>query len=153
MRLRKADLGDLGWLVKQLRAFDAFQGTKKSLFPESAEEAVSLLEGLIQAHPFIVAEDFAGPVGFIAGVLQPHPYNSQVKMLSELFWWVDPRYRGSTAGARLLEAFIEYGKRNADLVVMTLEEKSPVDPRSLERKGFRLYERNFMLEVEQTEVA
>jgi hypothetical protein len=57
------------------------------------------------------------------------------------------RYRGSSAGARLLEAFIAYGKKNADCIVMTLQAKSPVDPRSLERKGFRLYERNFMLEV------
>lgn len=147
MQLRKADLGDLGWLLKQLRAFDEFQGTKRSLFPENAEEAVTLLETLIQTQPFIIAEDFAGPVGFIAGVLQPHPYNKAVRMLSELFWWVDPRYRGSTAGARLLEAFVAYGKTNADMIVMTLEAKSPVDPRSLERKGFRLYEQNFMLEV------
>lgn len=147
MQLRKADLGDLGWLLKQLRAFDVFQGTQMSLFPEDADQAIAVLESLITTQPFIVAEDFSGRVGFIAGVLAPHPFNSAVRMLSELFWWVDPRYRGSSAGARLLEAFIAYGKKNADCIVMTLQAKSPVDPRSLERKGFRLYERNFMLEV------
>lgn len=147
MQLRKADLGDIGWLLKQLRAFDQFQGTKRSLFPEDTEEAVSVIENLIETQPFIVAEDFSGRVGFIAGVLATHPYNSSIRMLSELFWWVDPRYRGSSAGARLLEAFVNYGKKNADMIVMTLEAKSPVDPRSLERKGFRLYEKNFMLEV------
>jgi hypothetical protein len=42
MRLRKADLGDLGWLMKQLREFDVFQGTQKSLFPENPEEAVAV---------------------------------------------------------------------------------------------------------------
>jgi N-acetylglutamate synthase-like GNAT family acetyltransferase len=146
-RIRPADLGDLGWLLKQLRAFDEFFGSKRSLFPDSNEEAVAMLEQLVTTQPFFIAEDFSGHVGFIAGSLSLHPFNTSIRVLSELFWWVDPRYRGSSAGARLLEYFIAYGKQNADWVVMTLEAKSPVDPRSLLRKGFAHYESSFLMEV------
>ena len=30
-------------------------------------------------------------------------------VLTELFWWVTPEHRGSSAGARLLEEFLAFG--------------------------------------------
>lgn len=147
MKIRPADLGDLAWLLKQLRAFDEFFGSKRSLFPEDSDAAVDLLEQLVANQPFFVAEDFSGRTGFIAGVLGSHHFNAEIRTLTELFWWVDPRYRGSSAGARLLEHFIAFGRLHADWIIMTLEHNSPVAPKSLEKKGFKHYSSDFLLET------
>lgn len=101
---------------------------------------------MVESKVFFVAENGDGAVGFIAGMLSEHPYNPKITVLSELFWWVAPEYRGSSAGARLLQAFEDYGRANAQWVVMTLETKSPVDPRSLERRGFKHFESSYLME-------
>lgn len=146
--IRPAIESDIPWLLGQLRAFSAFYGTATPLFPDDDIAAAAVLEEQIETNPFFVAvAPGAGPIGFIAGALLRHPYNPRIRVMQELFWWVAPRDRGSKAGLLLLEHFIEYGREHADWVLMTLEAKSPVNPGTLERRGFRLHERSFLLET------
>lgn len=144
--VRPAATADSPWILVQLRAFDQFFGSSRSLFPDD-ETANVALAALIAGHPFFVAVDANGPVGFIVGVIGPHMLNPTITVLSELFWWVAEEARGSRAGALLLHEFMAFGKANADWIIMTLESDSPVHPNTLERRGFRLKERNFLLEV------
>jgi RimJ/RimL family protein N-acetyltransferase len=147
--IRHAIQDDREYLLEQLREFDKFFGTKRPLFPDNDCTAMDFVGNLIENQVFFVAtrRDAPRPIGFIAGYLAPHPYNPAITVLAEMFWWVDPGYRGTSAGARLLDRFITHGRLNAHWIVMTLEAKSPVDPRSLERKGFQPFERQFLLEV------
>jgi ribosomal protein S18 acetylase RimI-like enzyme len=146
--IRSANLLDVPWLLDQLREFDQFFGAKKKLFPRDTETATTVLEGLITNQPFFIAADTNGRQGFIAGALTQHPYNPELLVLWEMFWWVAPEYRGSTVGARLLHHFMEYGKANeADWIRMTLETGSPVNPKSLERLGFSEFERGYLWEA------
>jgi len=50
-------------------------------------------------------------------------------------------------GLMLLEEFTDWGKRNADWISFSLEDKSPVKDTTLTKRGFRLKERSFILEV------
>lgn len=147
--IRRADPTDIPWLLDQLRAFDRFFGSKHSLFPGEGE-ARAVLTALITDHCFFIAQNDVR-TGFIAGTIGPHPFNPKVTVLTELFWWVVPAHRGSTAGARLLHEFEEYGRRHADWVIMTLEEQTIalnlIDPVSLERRGFKPKERSYLLEI------
>jgi hypothetical protein len=152
--VRQARQDDVPWLLSQLRVFDQFFDTKRRLFPDEAT-ATTVLLSLLAFHPFFVADTGFRPeperverIGFIAGAIGPHPYNPALRVLSELFWWVDERYRGGRAGLALLDAFQAYGERNADWVIMTLEAKSPVNERSLTKRGFHLHERSYLWEVE-----
>lgn len=145
--VRRAQLTDSPWLLTQLKAFAQFFGSKHSLFPTEDDQILDTLHSMVESKVFFVAENGTNAVGFIAGMLSEHPYNPKITVLSELFWWVQPEYRGSSAGARLLRAFEDYGRANADWVVMTLETKSPVDPRSLEKRGFKHFESSFLLET------
>jgi len=150
IRIREATGFDVPWLLEQLREFADFYGTKRSLFPSDDAVAHALITHLITQGKFFLAVDHASDkcVGFIAGLLGPSAYNPEITQLTELFWWVAPSRRGSSAGARLLNRFEEYGREvGADWLVMTLEAKSPVDPASLERRGFRLHERSYLMEV------
>jgi hypothetical protein len=150
MTIRPAVAADVPWLVDQLRSFAAFFGTRLSLFPEDPAQAAGVVGALVLRGPFFIAEDTSGaPVGFIAGVLDAHPFNPGITVLTELFWWVRPAARGSSAGARLLEAFTAFGRAHADWIVMALEAQSPVHPETLERRGYQPRERSFLMEVER----
>lgn len=144
--IRPATAADVPWLLAELQSFDRFFGARHSLMPDSAH-ATETLGALIQHHVVLLADAPRGPVGFIAGVLAPHFFNPAITHLSELFWWVIPSARGSSAGARLLHAFEAIGRREAQWITMTLESDSPVDPASLLRRGYRLKETNWLMEV------
>lgn len=147
MTVRPALATDIPWLVEQLREFDTFFGAGRSLFPGEAR-ACEILAALIADHVFLVAEDSTGPVGFIAGHIGTHPF-AGFPVLTELFWWVVPAYRGTGAGLALLNRYVEIGRRLCPRgwVLMTLEHDSPVSDRILLKRGFHLKERSYLLEV------
>lgn len=135
------------WLLDQLQTFAECFTSAYPLFPSDMDEARAVLDNLITNHVFLVAEQDGELMGFIAGVLWPHSYNKDILVLNESFWWVSAEHRGTRAGALLLTEFMEWGKREANWVVMTLEDNSPVREESLLKRGFRLKERNYLYEV------
>lgn len=144
--IRAATLDDMSWLLDQLAEFDQFFGSSRSLFP-TMEQAERTLAGLIEEQVFLMAVNEREPLGFIAGVLVPHYLNPAITVLSELFWWVAVEHRGSRAGLVLLNAFDAIGDQRAHSVVMTLEADSPIHPKHLYGRGYRLKETSFLREV------
>lgn len=143
--IRLATHDDVPWLKQELRAFANWNGLR--LFGDEAH-AEALLGQLIETQFVAVATRGDDRLGLIAGVMSPHPFNPDIKMATELWWWVTPDARGSSAGARLLDAFDLWANDSgADLVSFTLEAESPVNPRALERRGYRLMEYQFVREV------
>lgn len=145
--IRKAQLSDIDWILGQLKEFADFYNTKRSLFGDLGYSK-KVIEVMISEHVFFVAEsEQFGPIGFIAGTLEPHLYNPEIVTLNECFWWVDEKHRGSKAGLLLLNEFVQWGKKNVDWIWMTLETESPVKDATLVRRGFKEQERSFLLEV------
>jgi RimJ/RimL family protein N-acetyltransferase len=144
--VRRGAPEDLPWLIDQLKEFSQFYGTKKPLLKDEDYARSSMLT-LIENHFVRIAEKDGVLVGFIVGLFAPHPFNPEIKTLTEQFWWVSEEYRGTRAGLLLLEAYMAWGQENADWVVFTLESKSPVREQTLINRGFQLYERSYLLEV------
>lgn len=146
MKIRAASVDDIPWLMLELQKFSAFFGTKLQLFdPESAPD---IIHGFIKHHYFTIAhDDVDGPVGFIAGLLLPHPFNPKIVQLTETFWWVNEEHRQGRAGLMLFEEFHEFGKLNADWIAFTLETQSPVKDQFMLKHGFVANERCFLYEV------
>ena len=144
--VRRAVPTDIDWLVSELREFAEFFNSRHSLMGDE-EYARTGLGEIINKHFCLVATKDDTPVGLVAAYQLPHPFNPKIRLLSEMFWWVSPGARGSGAGAKLLDALIEYGKANVDWITVAIEEKSPIKPENLEKRGFRLTERSFLLEV------
>lgn len=142
--IRDARPSDLPWLVGELRRFDHEAGLDRSLFPDMAR-AVTTLTTLMHSGPFYVADDQGTPVGFIAGVLSPHYFNPDLMTCCELLWWVVPERRGSTAGAKLLDAFLSFGRANADWVICTVRDTTQRS--AMRKRGLVGYERSFIHEV------
>lgn len=155
-QIRAGHEADLPWLLEQLREFDAFFGAKHTLFPDETYGR-SFLRSLIDQHVLLIASAEGPPasrIGFIGGLLGKHPFNPDLRTLTELFWWVVPRSRGGTTGARLLLEFRACAERHhVHMVVLSLEERTitegMVDPSSLERMGFVPKERSYLLELEE----
>jgi hypothetical protein len=149
IKVRPATHEDFDWLLVQLRAFNTFFNSRHQLYGEE-QYIVSAFTTLMKDHLVLIAEsDEHGQMGFIAGLVSPHFFNPNIKSLNELFWWVDEKHRHSRAGLMLLNAYTEWGRKNAQWITMTLEHDSPVADRTLLKRGYLLKERNFLLECEQ----
>lgn len=151
--VRPATPADLDWIIEQLRHLSDFFGTDRPLFEDEAL-ARRGIPVLMRDHLFLVADhEVQGPVGLIAGMLTPHVLNPRIAVLSEILWWVEGSAELVTnpfrayVGLRLLDAFTDWGNQNADWVIFSLQNRSPVGEHALLRRGFHLQERKFLLEV------
>ena len=154
--VRPAKISDIDWLLVQLKQFAEFDKAKISMWGGPHEQKISVLTNLITNHVLLICEketepDELGqvgwiPVGMICGTLHRHIFNSNIRCLTEYFWWVDPDYRKSRAGILLFKTFDEYGKELADWVTFSLLENSPDFSGYLEKNGFRLAERAYLKE-------
>lgn len=147
LRIRSATPDDLDWLLSQLKEFSKFFGTKRPLYGDENFVRSGMTE-MMTKHLVLVAEkDMLGPVGFIAGIVTPHVYNPKIRLLVETFWWVTEEYRGGRAGLLLLDSFLDWGKKNADWITMSIESHGQISDRILLKRGFHLQERSYLLET------
>jgi hypothetical protein len=145
--VRPAVPSDLDWLITQVKAFATFNGTKYFMFG-SEEEARAGLLGLMNAHFMRIAERAGERLGFIAAWWVPHPYNSQIPLLSEAFWWVSEEHRNGRAGLALLDEFVAFAKEHVKWATFSLLENSPVNDRILTKRGFVKHETGYVLEID-----
>lgn len=144
--IRPATLDDLPAIMAELKQFAKFYGTKKSLYKDD-EQTSLVISGFIRDHVFFVATDNDELVGFISGMLLPHMYNPDIATLVETFWWVKESHRQSKAGLKLLNAFVQYGREHVDWIICTIEDESPINEKSFYKRGFKLKEKSFVMEV------
>ena len=145
--IRPAVPADLDWLIIQLKAFATFNKTKYFQFG-SDEEVRSGITAMMNAHFMRIAERDGERLGFVSAWWVTHPYNKGIPLLAETFWWVDPIYRGSSAGIRLLDAFVEFAREHVRWATFSLLTESPVNERVLLKRGFRKHETAYLLEVD-----
>jgi RimJ/RimL family protein N-acetyltransferase len=145
--VRSARTTDLPWLVPQLLAF---LGSISLPLRPSEEYTLKTVAKLMDTGVVLVAENEAGDLmGTIGGTISFHLFDPDRLVLAELWWWVAPEYRGSSAGLRLIQAFRERGLQDVDLVTMsTLETTHPGVGEHLERMGFQRREQAYIMDVE-----
>lgn len=145
--VRAARVADLPWLVPQLLAFLASVNLPLKPSDEHVRQGVARL---MDSGVVLVAEGDAGELlGTIGGTMGFHLFDPDKLVLAELWWWVAPEHRGSSAGLRLLQAFRERALEDVDLLTMsTLETTHPGIGSYLERMGFQRREQAYILDVE-----
>jgi L-amino acid N-acyltransferase YncA len=145
--VRDATRDDIPALLPQARAFADTFDAKTALWPGDTE-AAQFLARFIEEQPVFVAETEDGTlVGFIMGMFAPHYFNQQILTLTELAWWVQPEHRGSRAALLLLQAFSDCGALHAEWTMLSLEESSQLNDRTLAKRGFRRVERSYLKEA------
>jgi hypothetical protein len=98
---------------------------------------------------FVMVKD--GEVaGTIAGIVTPWFMNFSQKVLTEQWWWVDPKYRGGISSARLLDCLIKWGKeRGASLMIMVSIDSGTQDAveEYYKSRGMTPLENHFIQEI------
>lgn len=146
MHVKRATLIDFDWLWEQCEAFSKTYESKLSL-TSNVEYAKDFLKNLICNHLVLVTfTDSLERTGFIAGLVQPHHFNPDIRMLSELLWWVPPEHRGGKSGALLLDSFIDYGKDRCHWITFTVERTTPISDKPLLKRGFKHTETAYLME-------
>lgn len=82
-------------------------------------------------------------IGAIGGILSPNVFNPQYTVLSEVFWYVLPEHRNSRAGLLLLKALEDRAKECSDELILSLLSSSPVQIKTMEKRGYALGEFSF----------
>lgn len=94
----------------------------------------------------LLLEDDGVVVGGIGGTLQNEPVSGH-KLAVELFWFVQPKYRGTTGPLRLLAAYERWGQESgADHICMiSMENSMPEEMDRLYRRlGYRKLETTYI---------
>ena len=145
MRVRRATSGDVPWLCD---ALEAFAGEYPAQLPlaDNRPHSEALVAHLLDTQFVAIAQTAdAEPVGLLAALCEPHPFNPSLRIASELWWWVVPAYRGSTAGGRLFAAFEAWAReQGAHAIAVTLEATSPLADAALVARGYAPTERQFL---------
>lgn len=146
--IRKATLSDLPEVLEHLEEFDKFYNSKTSLY-KNKENATRFTSDFIENHLFLVAEEDENKkvIGFITGLICPHIYNPEIMTLVEAFWWIDPSKRNLGVGTELFNSFKKFGEDNVDWVICNIEDDSPIKDEFFLKRGFKLKEKSFLLEV------
>lgn len=109
----------------------------------------NFLAQVIKNGVIIVGEVEGEIQGMLIAVIDSSPWLPQVKTLKELAWWVEPEYRNTSLGYRILKEYIRVGERGrqtkaiSNFVITTLID-SPI--RDMERHGWRAIEKNYVYE-------
>jgi GNAT superfamily N-acetyltransferase len=123
----------------------------KFVYPDKEVDTQNLryiLWSLTHQGTVLVAEDKGKVVGAIAGAFKTNIFYPSEVELQELFWWVIPEYRSSSAAYRLFNAFIQFGKdEGVNRILMHKEPHNSLNEDAYEKRGFNYSEKVYVMEV------
>ena len=144
--VRAARMDDGLWCCAQLKEFSETIPTKVTIWP-GIETAIRIMGDMINHHYVLISESQGVRSGIIGAFQCHHPFNPGISVLNEAFWWVPEQFRLTRVGYLLLREYTRYGRENFDVVTLTLDTASNVSDASLEKLGYRQFEKNYSLEV------
>ncbi len=143
-RVRRGSEEDLDWLMEQSEAFTRFIGNAVPFHPE---RAALLLRSWLADHYVVIAEQDGERAGMLVAMATSHTFNPDVRVLSEIMWWVVEAKRNTRAGLLLLNALDKIAEaEKVDLVTMSTESVSPLSGRVLNKRGYRQKELTWVKE-------
>jgi len=113
MNIRNANKFDLPHILDMLRDFRNATPIDMMRDCDNEEYINKLYHHVILGGGIALIAENEKPFGMIIGVKDHNIWDPEIKVLRELVYWVDPAYRGTTAGYRLLK---EYNKQAQQLV-------------------------------------
>lgn len=128
----------------------AFVGSVEAAVPFDADGFAARLAEFM-AHPnalILLLDDGTEAVGGLGAFCAPHFLFLRPMMATELFWWVEPDYRGGTAALRLLDYYEQWAAaKGCGVVTFSMFAGDEKLRRLLDRRGFRHCECAFAKDV------
>lgn len=144
--IRRGIAEDMPWMLDELQQLQVFFGSVKQMFHRKHSE--DRLNVFLDHDLVLIAEKpSVGKIGLLIGVITPHIFNPEIKVLAEMLWWVTPVHRRTKAGYLLMKEYLRWGKENVDWITFSLQGNTPVKESTLNRFGFRHIEAAYLIEV------
>jgi len=148
--IRRADLQDFDRIMEMMINFANLSPYEPHHNPQYNDQYVrNLLVGLTKNGVIIVGEQNSRVEGMLIAGITTDPWLPQVKTLKEIAWWVEPKYRNTTLGYKLLKKYMEYGEKMQDAGIIdgfTLTNMEISPDFDLEKRGWKPIERNYLYE-------
>jgi N-acetylglutamate synthase-like GNAT family acetyltransferase len=151
LRVRLAEKSDKAGIIEQARAFFAASpmGQRVDFDEAGFGDFLDRAEASDAAQVWVV--DKAGEIVGIAGAMAfPLYFAPSVTIAQELFWWIDPVERGTSAGAQMMFEIEGWAEKigASQLFMIALEdERAATMARVYSRRGFSPIERTFTKEI------
>jgi len=150
MKIRFADIKDFDRIIALMINFANAAPVEDYHSPRYNYRGLqNFLTSVLKNGTIIVGEVDDVIQGMIIAAVDGNPWLPQIKTLKELAWWVEPEYRNTSLGYRLLKEYIRVGELGRSVgaiknfTITTLTD-SPI--RDLERFGWRAVETNYVYE-------
>ena len=112
MLIREASPFDIPELVRMLRRYKNLTPLEFLSDLDNEDYIVQLLTQLMAGRGVVlIAEKEGVQIGMLIGCISPSLWSNEHLLLTEMAYWVEPEYRGGTAGYRLLAEYCEIGKK------------------------------------------
>ena len=140
LNIRSATVDDIPSMLEPAEAFLEYHPLSLTFDKEYMEDQ---LKELIARGVILIASENSKDIGWMGGIIAPIPFSLNDTSLVEMFWWVDPKHRESSAGINLLREFEEVAKQaGVTKVTMTATSKTP--------RLYKIYEKLDYVEVERS---
>lgn len=150
MQIRKAHIADMAGIVRCAQDFfiyAKFADYGLTLDETSFREMV--VEHIYHGVVLLLVDDDNNVKGGIAGMIHPWGFNKSIRILMELFFWIDPDCRGTYA-IRMHRAFEKAARSSgADRIMMMSVNTELAEGvgRMYEKFGYKLLERFYIKDV------
>lgn len=102
--IRLANKFDKPQIIKMLRMFRDESPIQQYKHLDNVDYINKLLDGILAGSGIIYIKE---NVGMIIGIIQPTIWDDSTLALHELAWYIKPECRNTTAGYRLLSAYLK----------------------------------------------
>jgi N-acetylglutamate synthase-like GNAT family acetyltransferase len=109
--MRYATKYDMPHLIDMMKAYAEEAGIKALKHNQNEGHVRSLFYQMLKGRGFILVDDQLR--GFLAAYVTCNFWNSAVKELHEVAWWVMPEYRDTSIGGRL---WLRFNKLAQDMI-------------------------------------
>lgn len=107
MKIRAADKFDLPEIIEMLRHYRSATPWARLADCDNEKHVTNMLTHLIAGAGIILLAEWDKPAGMLIAVKNYNVWDPELMMVNELAYWVEPDYRGSTAGYRLLNEYVK----------------------------------------------
>ena len=106
-----------------------------------------VIDHILKTGLALVCTDNNRVVGMLLATIQGDLWLPHVKRMTEVAWWVEEEYRGSSAGARLLNRYISIGielQDRKDISSFTLTTLATTPDLKLQERGWEQIDFNWV---------
>jgi len=147
MKVRNAQIKDYDDIKRLMIDFANFNPIEDLHAPQYDFMHVNaVIDHILKTGIALVVEDNGRVVGMLLATIQGDLWLPHVKRMTEVAWWVESEYRGTSAGARLLNRYIAIGieaKDKGHISTFTLTTLATTPDLKLEDRGWEAIDFNW----------